>query len=336
MDTILTVRPLGFFWEVQDPFLFCVHHNDAYPRGNEHLGPAASLAGRNIGQDFEPREGWRMYHGSRIPGFPQHPHRGFETVTVMRQGFIDHSDSLGATARIGPGDVQWITTGKGIVHSEMFPLLNRDTPNPLDLFQIWLNLSRADKMVAPHFIVMWDAQVPRHLTRDSAGRTTEIVVVAGRIGEARPPDPPPRSWAARSDSDVAIWTIKMAPHAHWSLPPAPGTGRMLYFFSGNSVRVAGSEIRDHSAIALRPDVEVSLENGSGEGEFLLLQGRPIGEPVVQYGPFVMNSRDEIQQAFYDYRATGFGGWPWKADDPVLQPAQGRYALYPDGHEERTR
>ena len=192
MNTVLDVRPLGFFWEVQDPFLFCVHHNDAYPRGNERLGPAASLSGRNIGQDFDGIDGWRMYHGSVIPGFPQHPHRGFETVTIMRNGFIDHSDSLGAAARLGRGDVQWITTGKGIVHSEMFPLLNRDAPNPVDLFQIWLNLARADKLANPEFIVMWDDQVPTYVERDSAGRPTEVLVVAGRLGGLQPPVPPPR------------------------------------------------------------------------------------------------------------------------------------------------
>ena len=137
---IIQVGPLSNRWQTLDPFLFCVHHDDAYPAGNEALGPAASLAGRNIGQDFAGIDGWRMYHGTTVPGFPQHPHRGFETVTFVRRGFIDHSDSLGATARFGRGDVQWLTAGKGIVHSEMFPLLERDEPNTTELFQIWLNL----------------------------------------------------------------------------------------------------------------------------------------------------------------------------------------------------
>src|SRR5437879_4973810 len=155
-DDVLSAKPLGFPWETSDPFLFCVHHNDAYPAANERLGPAASLAGRQLGQDFEGKDGWRMYHGSVVPGFPQHPHRGFETVTIMRHGYIDHSDSLGATARFGPGDVQWLTAGKGIVHSEMFPLLDREKPNPLELFQIWLNLPGSDKLVEPHFGMLWE------------------------------------------------------------------------------------------------------------------------------------------------------------------------------------
>ena len=122
-DPVLSLRPLGFPWETADPFLFCVHHDDAYPKGNERLGPAASLAGRDLGQDFAGSDGWRMYHGQQVPGFPQHPHRGFETVTIVRRGLVDHSDSLGAAARFGQGDVQWLTAGAGIVHSEMFPLL---------------------------------------------------------------------------------------------------------------------------------------------------------------------------------------------------------------------
>src|ERR1700756_4258347 len=193
MNVVLNLRPLGVPWETSDPFLFCMYHNDRYPKGNEQLGPAASLAGRNIGQDFEGKDGWRMYHGSVVPGFPQHPHRGFETVTIMRHGYVDHSDSLGATARFGPGDVQWLTAGKGIVHSEMFPLLNREEPNPLELFQIWLNLPASDKLVEPHFGMLWDNQIPRHTVRSSGG-ATEIIVVAGQIDGLRAPDPPPHSW----------------------------------------------------------------------------------------------------------------------------------------------
>ena len=193
MNVVLSVRPLGVPWETSDPFLFCMYHNDRYPRGNEQLGPAASLAGRNIGQDFEGKDGWRMYHGSVVPGFPQHPHRGFETVTIMRHGFVDHSDSLGATARFGPGDVQWLTAGKGIVHSEMFPLLNREAPNRLELFQIWLNLPGSDKFVEPHFGMLWNEHVPQRSIHDANGRATEVIVVAGKLGDSRAPARGPRS-----------------------------------------------------------------------------------------------------------------------------------------------
>ena len=335
-EKILSIGPIrGVPWQTYDPFLFCVYHQDAYPPGNDRLGPSASLSGRNIGMDFEGKDGWRMYHGRVVPGFPQHPHRGFETVTIMRQGYIDHSDSLGATARFGQGDVQWLTAGKGIVHCEMFPLLNPKGPNPAELFQIWLNLPSADKFVEPYFSMFWDKDIPRQTVQDANGRTTEILVVAGNLGSTKAPEPPPNSWAARATADVAIWTIKIAPEARWTLPPAtPGTNRTLYSFQGGTVDLEGHSMPVNSLARLQPDAAVMIQNGKDAAEFLLLQGRPIGEPVVQYGPFVMNSRTEIQQAFEDYQKTGFGGWPWPADDPVFPRSQGRYARHSDGRVEQ--
>ena len=332
---VLNVLPLGFPWQTSDPFLFCVHHDDAYPAGNEQMGPAASLAGRRIGMDFESQDGWRMYHGDIVPGFPRHPHRGFETVTLVRRGFIDHSDSLGATARFGQGDTQWMTAGRGIVHAEMFPLREREAPNPLELFQIWLNLPRSDKMVEPYFTMLWGSSIPEHTIRDDAGRTTRVVTVAGALGDRAVPPPPPNSWAARSDADVAIWTIDMAPGARWALPAAqPGTRRTLYFFRGDRLRVAGHEQTSHAGLVVRGDVPLALENGDAESELLLLQGRPIGDPVVHHGPFVMNAPHEIEQAMIDYQRTGFGGWPWGSDGPVHPREEGRFAVHADGRRER--
>src|SRR6185437_6969894 len=141
---------------------------------------------------------------SVVPGFPQHPHRGFETVTFVRRGFIDHSDSLGATARFGRGDVQWLTAGAGIVHCEMFPLLDQSAPNPCELFQIWLNLPAADKMVEPYFTMLWNEEIPRVVTADDAGRNTEVTVIAGALGDVQPLAPPPSSWASRPVADLAI------------------------------------------------------------------------------------------------------------------------------------
>src|SRR3954451_18238700 len=198
-DPVLQAVPLGFPWPMIDPFLFCVHHDDAYPAGNAQLGPDASLEGREIGQDFAGIDGWRMYHGAVVPGFPQHPHRGFETVTFVRQGLIDHSDSLGATARFGRGDVQWLTAGAGIVHCEMFPLLDRHGPNPCELFQIWLNLPADDKMVDPYFTMLWDHEIPRHNATDGEGRATEVTVIAGALEGLQPPAGPPNSWASRPE-----------------------------------------------------------------------------------------------------------------------------------------
>ncbi len=333
--TILSTQPLGFPWQTLDPFLFCVHHNDAYPQGNAAMGPAASLAGRNIGQDFAGKDGWSMYHGDTVPGFPSHPHRGFETVTITRKGLIDHSDSLGATARFGGGDVQWLTAGKGVVHCEMFPLVHTDQPNPAELFQIWLNLPARNKMVEPHFTMFWREDIAHVLQQDAQGNAIEVTCVAGKLGDARGLPPPPDSWASQPDSDLAIWTIKMQPGARWTLPAATGKGtrRMLYFFNGTSLGIAGQSVTPSSAMELRADHDVELVNGVVPAELLMLQGRPINEPVAQYGPFVMNTQAEIQQAFADYRRTAFGGWPWPASDPVHPREQGRFARHADGRVE---
>jgi hypothetical protein len=330
MSPVLAVVPLGFPWQTLDPFLFCVFHDDAYPAGNEHMGPVDALDGRDIGQDFAGKDGWRMYHGDVVPGFPQHPHRGFETVTIMRKGCIDHSDSLGATARFGEGDVQWLTAGKGIVHSEMFPLREREKGNPLELFQIWLNLPRASKLVDPYFSMLWRTSIPTH-----EAKGVRVNVIAGTIDGTRGPEPPPDSWAARAEAEVAIWTIKVEPGAEWTLPRAPeGVGRVLYFFRGGSMKIADREVKVGSAAQLQPDAVVKLVNGDQASELLLLQGRPIGEPIAQQGPFVMNTPAEIRQAYLDYQQTRFGGWPFPSDGPVHAREEGRFARYPDGRVER--
>lgn len=325
-NSVLQTVPLGFQWPTADPFLFCVHHLDTYPAGNDRMGPVGTLAGREIGNDFAGVDGWRMYHGTTMPGFPQHPHRGFETVTFVRSGFVDHSDSLGATARFGGGDVQWLTAGKGIVHSEMFPLVDESGPNRVELFQIWLNLPAADKMVDPYFTMLWGKDLPHHVIRDSVGRSTDITVIAGELGGLRPPPPPPDSWASQPDSDVAIWHIAAEPDARWSLPPAAHaeTVRTVYVFEG-SIRIDDRDIAAPTGVVLRVDEQVEIAAGADGAEALALQGRPIGEPVAQYGPFVMNDEAGIEQAFADYRATGFGGWPWPADDPVHARDADRFA-----------
>jgi quercetin 2,3-dioxygenase len=334
-EAVLAIAPLQAQWQTRDPFLFCVHHDDSYPAGNERFGPAVSLEGRRIGRDFEGKDGWRMYHGEVVPGFPSHPHRGFETVTVVRRGLLDHSDSLGAAARYGRGDVQWLTAGSGIQHAEMFPLLERGSENPLELFQIWLNLPSSNKMVDPFFSMLWSDAIPRRTERDEQGRSTEIAVVAGLNGALRPPSPPPDSYASMTGSDVAIWTLKLAPGARWKLPAAPsGCNRSLYFFKGAALRVGAREVPPRHYIELRSDAAPLLQNGPEEAELLLLQGRPIGEPVVQQGPFVMNSRDEIRQAYADFQRTRFGGWPWPSSDPVHGQDPGRFARRSNGKLER--
>jgi redox-sensitive bicupin YhaK (pirin superfamily) len=223
-------------------------------------------------------------------------------------------------------------------------LLSAERPNPLELFQIWLNLPAASKMVPPHFTMFWSGDIPRATLRDSAGHTTEIVLVAGELRAAgsdrllasAPLAPPPDSWAARADADVAIWTLRMEAGARWTLPAArtAGTRRMLYFFNGASIAIEGERVEGRVAIEVAAERDLELASGDATSELLLLQGRPIGEPVVQHGPFVMNSQAQIVQTFADYRQTQFGGWPWPSEAPVHGTAPQRFARRPDGREDR--
>ena len=275
-----------------------------------------------------------MYHGRVVPGFPRHPHRGFETVTVTRQGFIDHADSMGAKARYGAGDVQWMTAGKGVVHAEMFPLRNQKERNPTELFQLWLNLPARHKFAEPHFTMFWKDTIPVHVIPDDTGKAVTLHTVAGAYKGVAPPSPPPESWASATLEDIAIWTIDMEPGATFTLPAAAaGLSRNLYFYKGDSVQVAAEALSPNHRAKVDSHLPLRLKAGAESCHLLLLQGRPIGEPVVQHGPFVMNSREEIRQAFRDYQRTGFGGWPWAKDDPVHPREQGRFALHPDGKRE---
>ena len=327
MSPIESAFRLNRPWQTFDPFLFSMHHLDAYPAGNAHMGPVGGIAGRNIGSDFSYKDGWSMYHGQTIPGFPRQPHRGFETITLVRSGRIDHSDSLGATARFGGGDVQWMTAGGGVTHCEMFPLLHEDRDNPLELFQIWLNLPAANKMVDPYFTMLWADSIPRH---DFGG--VEVVTVCGALDDRPMPTPPPDSWANDPSSDIAIWTITMPPNTRWTLPAGPeGTNRVLYYFAGGGMMVAGLRANESGiGMKLRPTMELELENGPEVSELVLLQARPIGEPVFHHGPFVMATQEDLQQAFTDYRATQFGGWPFQGDSPVHPREKGRFAIHADG------
>jgi redox-sensitive bicupin YhaK (pirin superfamily) len=331
MNPILSTKPLGFQWETADPFLFCVHHEDNFPNGNEEMGPDVKyLNGRHMGDDFIIKDGFRMYHGKSVPGFPGHPHRGFETITVVRKGIVDHADSMGAAGRYGNGDVQWMTAGKGVQHSEMFPLIHADKENTMELFQIWLNLPKKHKMVEPHFKMFWRESIPNHIHTDVANKKTIVEVIAGTLDKSQAPAPPPDSWAADTANEVAVWNLKMEAGASFTIPKASaGINRTIYFYEGKDITVAGTVISHYHAIELTADVDVDIKAGE-ETSILMLQGKPIGEPVMQYGPFVMNTKQEINEAFEDYHKTQFGGWPWKRYDQVHDRNKSRFAKYADG------
>ena len=327
----LHVFPLGPTWETQDPFLFCAYHLDHYPKGNQVMGPDASLEGRNLGSDFGVENDWRMYHGKTVPGFPYHPHRGFETVTLANVGYCDHSDSLGAAGRFGNGDVQWMTAGIGVQHSEMFPLIHQDRDNPLELLQLWLNLPRSKKFVQPHFKMMWAEDIPEW-TVDGC----RVKLIAGDYGGRSALPPNPDSWAADPENRLRILMVSLEPEARFEIDRMEKEiNRTLYFFEGDELRVGGHAIRGHHGIHLAADRSWLLENTAKTSRVLILEGRPIGEPVAKYGPFVMNTQEEIREAMRDYGKTQFGGWPWPKAELAHDRNKGRFALYPDGtYEER--
>lgn len=334
-DSLINIETLHFPWRTQDPFIFCAYHRDEFPDGDQNMGVKDEYKhGRQIGNDFTIKDGWRMYHGQTTPGFPYHPHRGFETITINKEGVVDHTDSLGAAGRFMEGDVQWMTAGKGLLHSEMFPLLNQDKDNPFEIFQIWLNLPSYNKLVEPHFKMLWKEEVPVLVLKDDQGKKTTIDIIAGNINGVSAVTPTPNSWAADSKNAVGIYTVEMEPGANWVLPPTKKeANRDIYFYHGTSLIVNGQEVTQYVRITAKSDATITFQNGPDPGKMLILEGAPINEPVAQHGPFVMNTRKEIQEAFAEYQRTEFGGWPWGVTEKVHDRDKGRFALHASGLEE---
>lgn len=212
-----------------------------------------------------------MYHGNKVPGFPMHPHRGFETITIVLKGFVDHSDSMGAAGRYGNGDVQWMTAGAGMQHAEMFPLINSDVGNPLELSQIWLNLPAKSKFVKPYYQMLWSEDIPKLEHEDGSGMSSEITVIAGSLGDVKALSPNPDSWAFPEENETSIWLINMTADASWYLPPASAeVTRSLYYYRGDGIKVDGQEIGEYKSVSLQPNQEIRIENGPGESRLLLL------------------------------------------------------------------
>ena len=323
---ILKIQEVGFQLETEDPFLITMYHKDAYPAGNDQQGPNVSLDGRNLGEDFTLRDGFRMYHGKTVPGFPAHPHRGFETVTVVLEGFVDHFDSKGSSGRYGNGDVQWLTTGSGCQHTEMFPLVHQDKANPLELFQIWLNLPAKDKFADPEYKMLWAEDIPEIESVSSNGKKTTVRLIAGSMQGKDSLEPSNASWARDKKHHMGIHLIHMEPEASLSLASISGTlNRNLYFYEGDMIEIDDIAIPSSHRIKLAGDQDITITNGSKDSYILLLEGEPIQEPVAQYGPFVMNTEQEIRETFREFQRTQFGGWSWGRTDPVHERNAGRFA-----------
>jgi len=232
-----------------------------------------------------------------MAGFPAHPHRGFETVTYMLDGRMRHEDHLGNRGDLGPGDVQWMTAAHGIIHSEMPP----QSEGRMRGFQLWLNLPSKEKMKPASYRDIPAAAIPRvKLTHGG-----DVKVIAGTPElDGNLTGGPVNSGAARLSTDPLYLDVRLPAGGIFSVPIAVGHNAFLYTYDGNAqVGAAGAaKPLPHRAAGVLSDGDiVRVEAGPEGAHFLLLAARPLREPVVQYGPFVMNTREEIEQALADYR-----------------------------------
>ncbi|MFW6340354.1 MAG: pirin family protein [Wenzhouxiangella sp.] len=228
-----------------------------------------------------------------IAGFPAHPHRGFETVTYMLDGRMQHKDHLGNTGDLGPGAVQWMTAGRGVIHSEM----PQQAEGRLRGFQLWLNLPAAEKMQPAAYRDIPATAIPELAFAGGQARVIAGTLVVDGQSRAGPVNAVPGSMA----TDPLLVDLRLLPNAGADVPIAPGYNALLYVYDGE-MSVAGQAVPERSAGILGDGDQIGLSAGPGGGRALLMAARPIGEPIVQYGPFVMNTREEIEQAMDDYRA----------------------------------
>jgi redox-sensitive bicupin YhaK (pirin superfamily) len=228
-----------------------------------------------------------------IAGFPAHPHRGFETVTYMLAGRMQHKDSVGNTGDLVAGSVQWMTAGRGIIHSEM----PQQTEGRMAGFQLWVNLPASRKLTAPRYQDVSPEQIPVVTTAGGA----VIKVVAGAYGGALGP-------VGGVDTEPTMLDVALRPGGREVIALPPGHTAFFYVFDGG-VQVHGldGDSPAHTLVVLGDGEAVELVGGAVGGRALLLAGRPLREPIVQYGPFVMNTRAEIERAIEDYQAGRFGG-----------------------------
>ena len=237
---------------------------------------------------FTPNPGGRR-------GVGQHPHRGFETVTIVYAGEVEHRDSTGQGGVIGPGDVQWMTAGSGILHEEFHSEAYSHSGGPFEMVQLWVNLPAKDKMTAPGYQAVLGTAIPEVALPDGAGR---VRIIAGEYDGARGP--------ARTFTPINVWDLRLVAGGTAGLPQPDGWTSLLVVLEG-TVQVNGEAVLRQAEMAtLSTAGEGIVIEANADAKVLLLAGAPIDEPVVGYGPFVMNSQAEIAEAIRDFNAGRFG------------------------------
>ena len=230
-----------------------------------------------------------------IAGFPSHPHRGFETVTYMLDGHMRHEDSVGNRGDLGPGDVQWMSAARGIIHSEM----PHQSEGRMRGFQLWINLPAKEKMKDPGYRDIPSEQIPT-INLDDGG---QVRVIAGTLAQQSGNT---AGAVSGLTTDPLYLDVRLPAGGVFEAPITPGYNAFLYLYEGDaSVGGDGQALKHRSAGLLSDGDSVRVQAGDAEARFLLLAGKPLGEPVVQYGPFVMNTREEIEQAVRDYQSGKF-------------------------------
>lgn len=231
----------------------------------------------------------------RPRGVGQHPHRGFETVTLVYQGELEHRDSSGSGGHIGAGDVQWMTAGVGILHEEFHSRAFTEQGGTLEMVQLWVNLPARDKSAPAAYQTLLSEDIPDVALPEDAGR---LRVIAGEYLDHQGP--------ARTFTPINVWDIRLKPGGSVNLPVPDGHTTLLVVLSG-TLRINGTElVRDTGLVCFeRSGHEIHVE-ANNDAKLLLLSGEPIDEPVVGYGPFVMNSSEEIQHAFADFQSGKYG------------------------------
>jgi quercetin 2,3-dioxygenase len=276
-----------------------------YDKLGQHLSPFLLLdyAGP---AEFSP--------ASRPRGVGEHPHRGFETVTIVYAGEVAHRDSAGNGGLIGPGDVQWMTAASGILHEEFHSPQFTRRGGSLEMVQLWVNLPAKDKMSAPHYQTLLNSNIPDVALPGHAGR---VRVIAGEYAD--------HSGPAATFTELNVWDVRLDAGRAVSLRVPDGHNTAIAVLKGtigvqDAQEANGLRAVHHAELLVldRAGDEVHIEAGTGDTVFLVLSGEPIAEPIVGYGPFVMNSRQEIETAVSDFKTGKFGRMPPEIAPPLTE------------------
>jgi len=317
---------LNIHWSVEDPFTFVSHHLDTYPKGNAQMAPPLELIrGRNLGRDYQQRFGFRMYHGRVVPGFPMHAHWGYETITIAEKGFVDHFDTEMNHGRFGDGDMQWTLASSKYEHNEMYPLLDQENDNPVQITQIVVNIPLERKNQGNSVRNVWSEDIP-----EITGDGYRVTVYCGEYGGKSLYSPNENSWAV-AENGVRILRIVLDAGASLTFDPAAdGVTRNVYQTEGKGARLDSVEITEGTRLKVKPGCGFTIEAGKEPAVFWLLEGKPIGQTMAQFGPVILDNIDNVRAAMDDIRKNEFQEWKWGVMDVTNPLDMGREFHRADG------